>query len=43
MVCISGIREKRGEVPVAISRQDVEEALKDLRNSVLHYIIFPEN
>lgn len=37
MVFISGIKEKRGEVPAAISRQDVKEALKDLRNSVPHY------
>lgn len=37
MVFISGIKEKRGEVPAAISRQYVEEALKDLRNSVPHY------
>lgn len=33
MIFISGIKEKRGEVPAAISTQDVEEALKDLRNS----------
>ena len=37
MVFITGIKEKRGEVPAAICRQDVEEALKDLKNSVLHY------
>ena len=36
-VFITGIKEKRGEVPAAICRQDVEEALKDLKNSVLHY------
>ena len=37
MVFISGIKEKKGEVPAAISRQDAEEALKDSRNSVPHY------